>query len=146
MSFVKKILIAAGAAVALCSPTLCSAVTASGGSSDGLIVQLSQSLGNPLPQLSPNAADAALWNLVSAARSQEGAIAATTLTPLVFSPVAAPSPEPMSGVTWLFVLGVLGMAGSRLTTLRGDSPVRQATNTSASTDTGLATSGYSAPW
>ncbi len=119
MSFVKKILIAAGAAVALCSPTLCSAVTASGGSSDGLIVQLSQSLGNPLPQVSPNAADAALWNLVSAARSQDGAMAATTLTPLAFAPAATPSPQPLSGVTWLFVLGVLGMAGSRLTTPRG---------------------------
>ena len=146
MSSVKKILIAAGAAVALCSPTLCSAVTVSCGSSDGLIVQLSQSLGSPLPQVSPNAADAALWNLVSAARSQDRAMAATTLTPLAFAPAATPSPQPLSGVTWLFVLGVLGLAGSRLTTLRGDSPGRQATNTSASTDPGLATSGYSAPW
>ena len=146
MASVKKILIAAAAAVALCSPTLCLAVTASVGSSDGLNVQLSQSLGNPLQQLSKNAADAALWNLVSAARSQDGAIAATTLTPLVFSPVAAPSPEPLSGATWLFVLGVLGLAGSRLTTPRGESPVRQATNAPASTDPGLATSGYSMPW
>ena len=146
MSSVKKILIASAAAVALCAPALCSAVTASGGSNDGLIVQLSQSVGNPLPQLSPNAVDAALWNLVSEARSQEGAIAATTLKPLAFAPAATPSPQPLSGVTWLFVLGVLGLAGSRLTTLRGDSPGRQATNTSASTDPGLATSGYSTPW
>ena len=154
MSFVKKILIAAGAAVALCSPTLCSAVTVSGGSttglgsflsrlvaqlppqqiitvsggsgsgSGGLIIEVNPSTGNPLAQ---NVADAALWNLVSAAKSQNrgkpletlSAGLVTTSTPLVFTPSAAPSPVPLPGVTWLFVLGVLGMAGSRLTTPRG---------------------------
>jgi hypothetical protein len=156
MSSVKKILIASVAAVALCTPVLCSAVTVSdvGSDSGSLITALKPSAGQTLPQLSQHAADAALWNLVSATRSQNatwpfealsGGLA-TSLTPLVFSPVAAPSPEPLSGATWLFVLGVLGLAGSRLTTQRGESPVRQATNAPASTDPGLATSGYSVPW
>ena len=180
MSSVKKILIAAGAAVALCLPTLCSAVTVSGGTttglgsflsrliaqlppqqtitvsggssgSGGLIIEVNPSAGNPLAQ---NVADAALWNLVSAAKSQNSgkpletlsAGLVTTSTPLVFTPTAAPSPVPLPGVTWLFVLGVLGMAGSRLTTPRGENPGRQATRKRAITDPGLATSGYSVPW
>lgn len=152
MSSVKKILIAACAAVALCSPALCSAVVVSGGSttglgsflsrlvaqlppqqiitvsggsgSGGLIIEVNPSTGNPLAQ---NVADAALWNLVSAANSQNrgkpfetlSAGLVTASTPLVFTPTAAPSPVPLPGVTWLFVLGVLGMAGSRMTTPRG---------------------------
>lgn len=181
MSFVKKILIASAAAVALCSPALCSAVTVSGGSttglgsflsrliaqlppqqiitvsggsgsgSGGLIIEVNPSTGNPLVQ---NVADAALWNLVSAAKSQNSgkpletlsAGLVTTSTPLVFTPSAAPSPVPLPGVTWLFVLGVLGMAGSRMTTPRGENPGRQATRKRAIADTGLATSGYSTPW
>ena len=158
MSSVKKILVAAAAALALCTPVLCSAVTVSdvGSDSGSLFTALKPSAGQTLPQLSQDAADAALWNLVSASatRSQNAAWPfealsgglATSLTPLVFSPVAAPSPEPLSGAMWLFVLGVLGLAGSRLTTPRGESPVRQATNAPASTDPGLATSGYSMPW
>ena len=159
MSFVKKILIAAGAAVALCTPALCSAVTVSGGSttglgsflsrlvsqlpqqqivtvsggssgSGGLVIEVNPSTGNPLAQ---SAADAALWNLVSAAKSQNSgkpietlsAGLVTTSTPLVFTPSVAPSPVPLPGVTWLFVLGVLGMAGSRLTTPRGAGQAKQ---------------------
>ena len=181
MSSLKKILTASVAAVALCSPTLCSAVTVSGSSttglgsflsrlvsqlppqqtitvsggsssgSGGLIIEVNPSTGNPLAQ---SAADAALWNLVSAAKSQHSGKPletlstglVTTATPLVFTPSVAPSPVPLPGVTWLFVLGVLGMAGSRLTTPRGESPGRQGRAQSASTDPGLATSGYSMPW
>jgi len=180
MSTLKKILIASATAVALCSPALCSAVTVSGGSTTGLgsflsrlvsqlpqqqivtvsggssgpgglVIVVNPSTGNPLAQ---NVADAALWNLVSAAKSQNSAkpfetLSAglvTTSTPLVFTPSVAPSPVPLPGVTWLFVLGVLGMAGSRLTTSRGESPGRQATRKPAITDPGLATSGYSMPW
>jgi hypothetical protein len=181
MSSVKKILTASVAAVALCAPALCSAVTVSGGSttglgsflsrlvsqlppqqtitssggsgsgSGGLVIEVNPSTGNPLAQ---NVADAALWNLVSAAKSQNSAKPfetlssglVTTAAPLVFTPSAAPSPVPLPGVTWLFVLGVLGMAGSRLTTPRGENPGRQATRKPAITDPGLATSGYSMPW
>ena len=181
MSSVKKILIASVAAAALCTPALCSAVVVSGGSttglgsflsrlvsqlppqqtitvsggsssgSGGLIIEVNPSAGNPLAQ---SAADAALWNLVSAAKSQNSAKPfetlnsglVTTAAPLVFTPSTAPSPVPLPGVTWLFVLGVLGMAGSRMTTPRGEKPGRQATNAPASTDPGLATSGYSMPW
>jgi hypothetical protein len=156
MSSVKKILIASVAAVALCTPVLCSAVAVSGAGSDSgsLITALKPSAGQTLPQLSQDAADAALWNLVSATRSQHAAWPfealsgglATSLTPRVFSPVAAPSPEPLSAAMWLFVLGVLGMAGSRLTTPRGESSGRQASRKPANTDPGLATSGYSMPW
>jgi hypothetical protein len=150
MSTLKKILIASATAVALCSPALCSAVTVSGGSTTGLgsflsrlvsqlpqqqivtvsggssgpgglVIVVNPSTGNPLAQ---NVADAALWNLVSSAKSQNSAKPfetlssglVTTATPLVFTPSAVPSPVPLPGVTWLFVLGVLGMAGSRLTT------------------------------
>ena len=102
MSSVKKILIASVAAVALCTPALCSAVVVSGGSttglgsflsrlvsqlppqqtitvsggsgsssgSGGLVIEVNPSTGNPLAQ---NVADAALWNLVSAAKSQNSA-------------------------------------------------------------------------
>ena len=180
MSTLKKILIASATAVALYSPALCSAVTVSGGSTTGLgsflsrlvsqlpqqqivtvsggssgpgglVIVVNPSTGNPLAQ---NVADAALWNLVSSAKSQNSAkpfetLSAglvTTSTPLVFTPSVAPSPVPLPGVTWLFVLGVLGMAGSRLTTPRGESPGRQATRKPAITDPGLATSGYSMPW
>lgn len=161
MSSVKKVLIVAGAAVALCTPTLCSAVVVSGGSttglgsflsrlvaqlppqqtitvsggssgsgSGGLIIEVNPSTGNPLAQ---NVADAALWNLVSAAKSQHSgkpletlsAGLVTTSTPLVFTPTAAPSPVPLPGVTWLFVLGVLGLAGSRLTTQQGKGQDKQ---------------------
>jgi hypothetical protein len=184
MSTLKKILIASVAAVALCAPALCSAVTVSGGSTTGLgsflsrlvsqlppqqtitvsggsgsgsggrVIVVNPPSGNPLSQLSQNAADAALWNLVSAAKSQNSAkpietLSAglvTTSTPLVFTPSIAPSPVPLPGVTWLFVLGVLGMAGSRLTTPRGEKPGRQVTRKPAITDPGLATSGYSMPW
>jgi hypothetical protein len=156
MSSLKKILIASIAAVALCTPVLCSAVTVSdvGSDSGSLIAALKPSAGHTLPQLSQDAADAALWNLVSATRSQNAAWPfealsgglATSLTPLAFSPVAAPSPEPLSGATWLFVLGVLGMAGSRLTTPRGEKPGRRVSARPAPTDPGLATSGYSMPW
>jgi hypothetical protein len=166
MSSVKKILIASVAAVALCTPALCSAVVVSGGSttglgsflsrlvsqlppqqtitvsggsgsgSGGLVIEVNPSTGNPLAQ---NVADAALWNLVSAAKSQNSAKPfetlssglVTTAAPLVFTPSAAPSPVPLPGVTWLFVLGVLGMAGSRLTTPRGagqDKPRPQQAN------------------
>jgi hypothetical protein len=154
MSSVKKIFIASVAAVTLCTPALCSAVVVSGGSttglgsflsrlvsqlppqqtitvsggsssgSGGLVIEVNPSTGNPLAQ---NVADAALWNLVSAAKSQNSAKPfetlssglVTTAAPLVFTPNAAPSPVPLPGVTWLFVLGVLGMAGSRMTTPRG---------------------------
>jgi hypothetical protein len=185
MSSVKKILIASVAAVALCTPALCSAVVVSGGSttglgsflsrlvsqlppqqtitvsggsssggSGGLIIEVNPSAGNPLSQLSQSAADAALWNLVSAAKSQSSAKPfealstglVTTSTPLVFTPSVAPSPVPLPGVTWLFVLGVLGMAGSRLTTPRGEKPGRRVSARPAPTDPGLATSGYSMPW
>jgi hypothetical protein len=181
MSSVKKILIASVTAVTLCTPALCSAVVVSGGSttglgsflsrlvsqlpkqqtitvsggsgsgSGGLIIDVNPPAGNPLAQ---SAADAALWNLVSAAKSQNNgkpietlsAGLVTTSTPLVFTPSVAPSPVPLPGVTWLFVLGVLGMAGSRLTTPRGEKPGRRATRKPAITDPGLATSGYSMPW
>jgi hypothetical protein len=181
MSSVKKILIASAAAVALCTPALCSAVVVSGGSttglgsflsrlvsqlppqqtitvsggsssgSGGLVIEVNPSAGNPLAQ---SAADAALWNLVSAAKSQNSAKPmeslstglVTTATPLVFTPTAVPSPVPLPGVTWLFVLGVLGMAGSRLTTPRVEKPGRRASARPAPTDPGLATSGYSMPW
>jgi hypothetical protein len=158
MYSVKKILIASVAAVALCTPVLCSAMAVSGVGSDSgsLITALKPSAGQTLPQLSQDAADAALWNLVSASatRSQNAAWPfealsgglATSLTPLVVSPVAAPSPEPLSGATWLFVLGVLGLAGSRLTTPRGEKPGRRVSARPAPTDPGLATSGYSMPW
>ena len=154
MSSVKKIFIASVAAVTLCTPALCSAVVVSGGSttglgsflsrlvsqlppqqtitvsggsssgSGGLVIEVNPSTGNPLAQ---NVADAALWNLVSAAKSQNSAKPfetlssglVTTAAPLVFTPSAAPSPVPLQGVTWVFVLGVLGMAGSRMTTPRG---------------------------
>jgi hypothetical protein len=162
MSSVKKILIASVAAVALCTPALCSAVVVSGGSttglgsflsrlvsqlppqqtitvsggsgsssgSGGLVIEVNPSTGNPLAQ---NVADAALWNLVSAAKSQNSAkpfetLSAglvTTAAPLVFTPSAAPSPVPLPGVTWMFVLGVLGMAGSRMTTPRGAGQAKQ---------------------
>ena len=163
MSSVKKILIASVAAVTLCTPALCSAVVVSGGSttglgsflsrlvsqlppqqtitvsgssssgSGGLIIEVNPSPGNPLSQLSQNVADAALWNLVSAAKSQNSAKPfetlssglVTTAAPLVFTPSAAPSPVPLPGVTWLFVLGVLGMAGSRMTTPRGAGQAKQ---------------------
>jgi len=156
MSTLKQILTASVAAAALCTPVLCLAVPVSGVGSDsgGLSIPLKPSVGNPLSRLSQGAADSALWDLVFAARPQDGAKPfealsaelATTWTPLAFSPVAAPSPEPLHGVVWLFVLGVLGMAGSRLTTPRGESPGRQGRAQSASTDPGLATSGYSMPW
>jgi hypothetical protein len=187
MSSVKKILIASVAAVALCTPALCSAVVVSGGSttglgsflsrlvsqlppqqtitvsggsssssggSGGLIIEVNPSAGNPLSQLSQNAADAALWNLVSAAKSQNSAKPfealsnglVTTSTPLVFTPSVAPSPVPLPGVTWMFVLGVLGMAGSRMTTPRGEKAGRRASARPAPTDPGLATSGYSMHW
>ena len=185
MSTLKKIVMAAVAAVALCTPVLCSAVTVSlgvggttgltsflgrliaqlpqqriitvsGGSSGsgGLIIEVNPPPNAPLTQLSRNAVDAALWNLVPAARSHHSAkpveaLSAglvTTSTPLVFTPTAAPSPVPLPGVTWLFVLGVLGMAGSRLTTPRGERPGRQVRSQPAPTDPGLATSGYSMPW
>ncbi len=125
MLILKKSLIASAAAVALCAPALCSAVTVSGGSKTGLgIIAVNPSAGNPLTQ---NAVDAALWNLVSAARSQNKAKPfealstglVTTPTPLVFTTSTEPSPVPLPGVAWLFVLGVLGMAGSRMTTPRG---------------------------
>lgn len=121
----KKSLIASAAAVALCAPALCSAVTVSGGSKTGLgIIAVNPSAGNPLTQ---NAVDAALWNPVSAARSPSQAKPfealstglVTTSTPLLFTTSTEPSPVPLPGVVWLFVLGVLGMAGSRMTTPRG---------------------------
>ena len=182
MSSLKKIVIASAAAVALCTPVLCSAVTVSGGSksglgsflsrlisklppqqtvtvsgsgsgtgSGGLIIEVNPSPGNPL---SKNVAGAALWNLVSAAKSQNSgkpletlsAGLVTTTTPLVFTPNTAPSPVPLPGVAWLFVLGVLGMAGSRLTTPRGESLGPQTRIRPASAGPGLATSGYSVPW
>lgn len=169
MSSLKKILTASVAAAALCAPALCSAVVVSGGSttglgsflsrlvsqlpqqqtitvaggssgSGGLIIEVNPSTGNPLSQLSQNAADAALWNLVFAARSQNSAKPFETLsasvftasTPLVLTPTFAPSPVPLPGVTWLFVLGVLGMAGSRLTTPRGKGQDRQVPQEQAS--------------
>ena len=180
MLILKKSLIASAAAVALCTPALCSAVTVSGGSktglgsflsrlvsklptqqtvtvsgggsgSGGLIIAVNPSAGNPLTQ---NAVDAALWNLVSAARSQNQAKPfealstglVTTSTPLVFTTSTEPSPVPLPGVAWLFVLGVLGMAGSRMTTPRGESLGPQARTRPASAGPGLATSGYSMPW
>jgi hypothetical protein len=35
----------------------------------------------------------------------------TTTTPLVLTPSTAPSPVPLPGVAWLFVLGVLAWLG-----------------------------------
>lgn len=71
--------------------------------------------------------DSAFLSLLSQINAQEGVnyfeattavVAASSLT--VFAPSSPVSAGPLPGLTWLFVLGFLGMAGSRLTTPRGE--------------------------
>ncbi len=98
------------------------------GEGGGIFIQSGPALENPLIKRSRGPSDAALWNLVALFDSQKSArhfdsvpTGLTTFsTPLVLTPNNV-SAVPLPGATWMFVLGFLGMAGSRLTTERGAS-------------------------
>jgi hypothetical protein len=92
---------------------------------------------NPLSHLSRGPSDAAMWNLFALVNSQQrerhfdvmptGLTSFQTFTPLQVSSV------PLSGATWLFLLVLLGMAGTRLTRSRdGSSEVSQGKRESGS--------------
>ena len=80
---------------------------------------------NPLSHLSRGRSDAAMWNLFALVNSQQhvrhfdvmptGLTSFQTLTPNTVSAVPLPT------ATWLFVLTLLGMAGTRLTRSRDGS-------------------------
>lgn len=98
-------------------------VTGEGG---GVFIQSIPAEGNPLSHLSRGPSDAAMWNLFALVNSQQhvrhfdvtptGLTNFQTLTPLQVSSV------PLPGATWLFLLVLLGMAGTRLTRSRDGSP------------------------
>jgi hypothetical protein len=102
-----------------------------------VFVQSIPAEGNPLSHLSRGPSDAAMWNLFALVNSQQrerhfdvmptGLTSFQTFTPLQVSSV------PLSGATWLFLLVLLGMAGTRLTRSRdGSSEVSQAKRESGS--------------
>ena len=124
------------------------------GEGGGIFIQSGPALDNPLAKLSRGPADAAMWNLVALFDSQKSArhfdTVPTGLTtfaaPLVLTPSNV-SAVPLPGATWMFVLGFLGLAGSRLTTPRGTAT--GAAKTAArrpEPDPGLAISGHVLRW
>ena len=98
------------------------------GEGGGIFIQSGPALSNPLVKLSRGPTDAAMWNLVALFNSQKTArhfdTVPTGLTtfaaPLVLTPSSV-SAVPLPSATWMFVLGFLGLAGSRLTTPRDES-------------------------
>lgn len=80
---------------------------------------------NPLSVNLRGGADLSLWNLVAAVHAQQRGDAFELVEASVASlPVSQPSVEPLSAVplpptVWLFVMGALGLAGTRLTGLSG---------------------------
>ncbi len=124
------------------------------GEGGGIFIQSGPALDNPLVKLSRGPTDAAMWNLVALFDSQKRArhfdTVPTGLTtfaaPLVLTPSAV-SAVPLPSATWMFVLGFLGLAGSRLTTPRGTAAIPAKTpNSRTGSDPGLAISGHLLRW
>ena len=95
------------------------------GNGGGVFIQSIPAEGNPLSHLSRGPSDAAMWNLFALVSSQQhvhhfefmptGLTSFQTFAPLQVSSV------PLPGATWLFLLVLLGMAGTRLTRSRDGS-------------------------
>ena len=85
-----------------------------------VFVQSAPARRNPLSENLRGDSDLALWNLVASIRAQQAGnsfdLIDTGLTSLqVASAGGAVSPVPLPGAAWLFVMGVLGLTGTRLT-------------------------------
>ena len=125
------------------------------GEGGGIFIQSGPALDNPFARrLSRGPTDAAMWNLVALLDSQKSAkhfdTVPTGLTtfsaPLVLTPSNV-SAVPLPSATWMFVLGFLGLAGSRLTTPRSTSNGAVKTVPSRpEPDPGLAISGHLLRW
>ena len=129
------------AAVAVLMPEVSAAVTVSVSQSSGVIVGpgISFNDNRELPVFLPTAVvpriplsvnlrgsiDLSLWNLVAAVHAQQRGDAFELVQASVASlPVSQPNVDPLSTVplppaVWLFVMGILGLAGTRITGLSG---------------------------
>lgn len=87
-------------------------------------VQSASALRNPLSIHLRGRSDLFMWNLVAMARAHRENklfdLVDTGLTSIVAQQKeAAVSAVPLPGAIWLFVMGVLGLAGTRITGIRG---------------------------
>lgn len=88
-------------------------------------VQSAPATRNPLSVNLRGSADLSLWNLVAAVRAQQVGssfdLIDTSLTTFQVAQIAVdpPSSVPLPPAAWLFVMGALGLAGTRITGLSG---------------------------
>lgn len=87
--------------------------------SNSLFAQSAAALRNPLSASLRGESDLALWNLVAVIHAQQSnrpfELVDTGVAALQVYPGGSVSAVPLPGAVWLFVMGVLGLAGTRVT-------------------------------